>query len=657
MATVCQAEIWTLNDILEATCRVAAGSAYGSGTCIKHHNGKYYILTNAHVVRGTNQVKLEFFKNGHKTLPMPARVVYRKLLNNASIDFAIVSIDEKYFGNYPPRIAKIATKSQTADRQYIKSAGCPSARWASAWEGTIERHEGNRIIFYPPPVGGQSGSGLYIDNNGQTLLKGVITWKIGSGGRNPRTGYLGSRGAAIRIDKLYDVINGQVDVEPLPDNYMPVSFSKTPSFARTGHYAFGDDSKFYKITDEHIDSPSHVRIIAYYVGIPASEVSHVQCPDCNPRSRRPFSKQPNNPYNNIKPIPPRNPPGRTPNDPYDFLPNPDTPDVPEPDFLPDYSKELEKTQEQNALLTEENTKLTKQIEGLNGQIASKTGEITTLVKKLGELELEYGSSKKNNDGLLKDISELKLQIVDEQTQIQALVNNSASVNIQLEKTYTESQRLELELQTIQNKIETHKQELQATAEAQTKAITEKLEEQTNQKNYFGISTGILGVGLLGFLLKTFYSGPTREKVKERVDNIQDRVEDRVQDIAGEGFASSIRNILEAVEGRISNRIDLLTNNMSESINHVNNKVDNIHTKIENTTINPGYTQQPAPVTPTPIPVPTIDNSYQNEEVLSAIDDVHDKLGSLGRELSKLGKGFNRNAPELAPIVKKKVRDM
>ena len=39
MPSQAQGKIWSLNDILDATCRVNAGSAYGSGTAINQKNG------------------------------------------------------------------------------------------------------------------------------------------------------------------------------------------------------------------------------------------------------------------------------------------------------------------------------------------------------------------------------------------------------------------------------------------------------------------------------------------------------------------------------------------------------------------------------------------------------------------------------------------
>jgi len=230
-----KAELWGANQILEATCRVTAGQYYGSGSCIKHENGMYYILTNAHVVGNNNNVQLEFFKNGRKTTPLPATVVWTKFVERTSTDYALLSIDERYFGKYPPRVAKLAPAGLEAVGNYVVSAGCPGARWPSAFEGFIISQESDRILFYPPPLGGQSGSGLYIVAKGpsgyETYLKGMITWRIGGGvaGKPTSMGYEENHGGAVLVDSILASLNGQVSepsVIQLPDNYEQVIFNR-----------------------------------------------------------------------------------------------------------------------------------------------------------------------------------------------------------------------------------------------------------------------------------------------------------------------------------------------------------------------------------------------------------------------------------------------
>lgn len=230
---ISQGEIWSGNHVLEATCRIDAGNSFGTGSCISYKNGMYNILTNAHVVGNADSVKVEFWKGGRKTAPLPAKVVYRKLIPNSTVDFAIVSVSEKYFGNHPPRIAKLAPRDAKTVGGYIVSAGCPGARWPSAFEGFIIKESYDQILFYPPPLGGQSGSGVYVvcktDNGYETYLKGVITYRIDGGipGKTVAMGYEANHGGAITINKLLDAMEGKVSTEiQLPDTYTPVIFDK-----------------------------------------------------------------------------------------------------------------------------------------------------------------------------------------------------------------------------------------------------------------------------------------------------------------------------------------------------------------------------------------------------------------------------------------------
>lgn len=229
-AAPANAEKWTLNQILETTCRVQAGDAYGSGSCIKYEDGKYWILSNAHVVGRNKTVYVEFFRNGRKTLPIPAKVEWRRLEDKTEIDFALLSVSENYFGKYPPRVATMAPTGAVAVGGYMVSAGCPGARWPSAWEGFLINSQEGRLLFYPPPLGGQSGSGLYIickeKDEYQTYLKGVVTWRIEGGVETTSRGYENAHGGAASVDRLVDAIEGRTGNFYIPDTFQPVALPR-----------------------------------------------------------------------------------------------------------------------------------------------------------------------------------------------------------------------------------------------------------------------------------------------------------------------------------------------------------------------------------------------------------------------------------------------
>ncbi len=214
------AEPLSLNEVMEAVCRINSGGGWGTGTCIAENEDEYFILTNAHVVGRASTVNVEFFKWGYKTKPLPAKVTWRRL--QGSLDAAIIRVNKSHFGNYGPRIIPLAPEgSRISSNDYIMAAGCPSARWVQGWEGRIIQNEQSRIVFGPPPIGGQSGTGITVlikDSNGEyhTRVGVLLAWKIG-----------GNRGAGVSLSALYSAFNGRNNFDPLPDGYLPISTNKS----------------------------------------------------------------------------------------------------------------------------------------------------------------------------------------------------------------------------------------------------------------------------------------------------------------------------------------------------------------------------------------------------------------------------------------------
>ena len=657
LTTVVQAKVLTLNEILESTCRVKAGSAYGSGTCFKHEGGKYYILTNAHVIGNSRTVSLEFFKNGHKTLPISATVVFKKLIARSDVDLAIVAVDGKYFGNYPPRVAKVAPRDAKGDNSYMLSAGCPSARWASAWEGTIKEEKGGRIIFYPPPIGGQSGSGLYIVNNGNTVLKGVVTWRIGNSGRDGRTGYERAQGAAVNIDRLYDVIAGRVEYNRIPDNYQTVNYVKAPVDKRDGGYGYGNDCYFYPIVNGYVHKPDNVRIIAYHVTRPQYFVHcdsngwyQAQCPPGGCEPILPFFRRnpnPGNPYPDILPIPDRdgtpapNPGNRTPNNPYNFLPDRDG-DVPPEIELPEQPPAVNPLQEELDSVQAEKAGLIAELEKANEQIAQKTDEMGALNKQIdeakavsGKIAKDYAVLQSEKVDIRNEYEALQSTVDELHVQIQKLINESAITQEHLAKLIASEQSLYA--QTL--KDETALEQMDEIAAQQKTAIVnrdeiidhqveyvleqkEKVAKLETTNGYFTTGAGAFGIGALLFLIRKFYPTARRNKVKAGVDKVQNIVEDRVTDVAGEGIGNIVRAAMEAFESRISSRIDAVQNN-------VNTEINSIHQTIQGTIRVPGPT-----VTHNLPPITGTTEERTDKPILDALDGVYDILGKIQEYISE-----------------------
>jgi len=584
MPSQAQGKIWSLNDVLDATCRVNAGSAYGSGTAINEKNGYHYILTNAHVVGSSKTVRVEFFRDGRKTLPIPGRVVFRRLSSGSVLDVAIIAVNSKYFGDQPPRIAVLGKRKEVAIDKYIKSAGCPSARWANSWEGFIVKESESKLIFYPPPIGGQSGSGLYIvaNRNGvkQTVLKGIVTWRLGSGGRDRNTGFQKARGGAVLIDKLYDAIEGRSNAsfETVPEHWATVNQIRIPVFAHKGAYAYGEDGTYYPLKYNKDGGyiiegvPNGIKLLA--IG--------VQCPDCGSRGHRRFRSQ--RPPS-LLPIPPRDGlpenPSPNPDNPYDFLPDLDEEEIePLPPINPP------KTDEELNILKKKNAELKENLD-------NKTSEIASLVEKLSTLEQKYSNIKDcliSEKKILSDeISQLRIDIVNQQSRVQNLVLTLHATEKALTKVKDESNQsvsglqdsivaLKEKNQTLQNQVEdivdAHNEEKSIINKDFEEVKQEKV-DITEQRNWLGWLSGGLGVGILGWLAKLYMSTNPLRRIENKLDPLQDKVQQAIEPIIGADIAATLRQKIENLEEKVISAVDKLAQQKAEKEIKVQEKESNV----------------------------------------------------------------------------------
>lgn len=239
----------SLNEIGQATCRVDSGGGLGSGTCVHEDEKNIYVLTNAHVVSRSNKVSLEFFRAGLKTNKIPADVIWRRKVASSDVDFAILKVSKSYFGKYPPRIIPLASPSHKIKQgDYIAAGGCPNGRWLQLWEGQATSNNNSRVIFTPPPVSGQSGSGVIIVVKGSSgeyfsRVGAILTWRLGglsnvwdSNGNN-----IAAKGGAIPISTLHASLNNKVGFTP---TLVPLSYRHI----KKEQYGLGSDGRCYEIT-------------------------------------------------------------------------------------------------------------------------------------------------------------------------------------------------------------------------------------------------------------------------------------------------------------------------------------------------------------------------------------------------------------------------
>ena len=101
------------------------------------------------------------------------------------------------------------------------SSGCPDGRFDQGWRGTIERVDGGMAIFSPPPVPGQSGSGICVVENGRVYDVAKLTYLLGSKGLDE------SKGGALPLVNLVQAldktnVSSRYEVVPVADDGMRV---------------------------------------------------------------------------------------------------------------------------------------------------------------------------------------------------------------------------------------------------------------------------------------------------------------------------------------------------------------------------------------------------------------------------------------------------
>ncbi len=200
-----------LEDIHAASCRVFAmdtngRGAIGTGTICGLFNDKYYILTNWHVVESYRQVTLQFFGTGRIT-ECKGTVIATWHNETQPYDFAIVTVEQRQLAQYNPPFVPLAqrgTRPKTGG--LIFSSGCSEGRWPFAWKGSVESYYGETAQFFPAPKGGQSGSAIVEEIDGELRITGILTWRVGD---EKKLSEEEMRGGAIPISKLYEAFDGK----------------------------------------------------------------------------------------------------------------------------------------------------------------------------------------------------------------------------------------------------------------------------------------------------------------------------------------------------------------------------------------------------------------------------------------------------------------
>ena len=212
LISTADAQPLTMDEALDAVCRVNTNGARGSGTVFSEDKDNYYVLTNGHVIEHSRRGHLEFFQDGYKSAMIPFKTEYVAYEEGTALDLAVLSVKKKYFGRYPPRVIPLAPKGTIIKaNDLIMGGGCPSAQWACYWKGRVLTNTGAVVSFNAAPIGGQSGSGVLIlgkDEKGelQSRIGILLAWRVGDGAwtDDGPSDY----GAGLSLKQIYDIMEG-----------------------------------------------------------------------------------------------------------------------------------------------------------------------------------------------------------------------------------------------------------------------------------------------------------------------------------------------------------------------------------------------------------------------------------------------------------------
>lgn len=193
----------TFEDAHAASCRITAGNSRGTGTFVGVDDGNAYILTCDHVVKGNKNVLIDFWTNSQKQT-VSGVVVWESFDTDLPGDFAFIAVNAENLKNEinPPFVALGGSDAKPSINGFIVSSGAPDGRFPQAWKGkVVEYYRDATALFSPPPVPGQSGSGILEHIDGELYLTGVLTWLIGTKGADD------SKGGAIPVKNIYIAMN------------------------------------------------------------------------------------------------------------------------------------------------------------------------------------------------------------------------------------------------------------------------------------------------------------------------------------------------------------------------------------------------------------------------------------------------------------------
>ena len=444
----------TMDEALDAVCRVSTNSARGSGTVFAEDEEKYYVLTNGHVVGKSSRGHLEFFQEGYKSAMIPFKTEYSTYEEGTALDLAVLSVKKKYFGRYPPRVIPLAPKGTVIKpNDLIMGGGCPSAQWACYWKSRVRSNTGAVISFNAAPIGGQSGSGVLIlvkDDKGElhSRIGILLAWRVGDGAWSDDGP--DDYGAGLSLKQIYEIMDGNGRGYPIETSYnlgyenekikkntksaeerlnaicphCKTKIKDNVVIPHNGRLRRTDDGHFMFCPKLKFPDGGVADTAQYYGGIKVGELYEDNgifpwCPWNHPRPPQPQPPNPGGP-NPGGPNPPDGGGG--------FNPWPGRPDPgPNPPVDPpvDFEKERQEYLDKISQLQEKLTNLESLSETLKAELSGVSGNLSSANNEISGLKDLLGAVEGQKQSLNSRIEQLLVFVKDKDQIINQLKDNSA----------------------------------------------------------------------------------------------------------------------------------------------------------------------------------------------------------------------------------------
>lgn len=581
LSSTAEAKFLTLNEIGEASCRVRVSNSAGSGTSVSEDEEHIYVLTNAHVVGNNQRATCEFFRYGRKTGLIPGDVVWTSYDTRTVNDFAIIRIRKSYFGRYLPRIVPLAPAGHTVqENDYIASAGCPQARWLQLWEGhALSKASRNQVLFTPPPLGGQSGSGVYTLIKGHTYLCAILTWRVDE-----------DIGGAIHIGNFLRASKGEASAEEfqkVPASWKHIS-TKTETPTKNvpkACYALGENGIYYmqekgSVTSGFVQSvvlPAghlHVKIKKWNCWLWYDGKKYffdksgpfIRCPGgiCPPIIDPPTPTPPNGE-------------GVDKDNPYGILP-------------PNWEGHEDKTEEYE-----------KAIEDLKKQVTNLSKEKKDLLSQMESLNTE----KKD---LSSNIDSLKVALEEKIATLSNLNNRLEDLKSKDDKNIEEIEGLNEQINILNSDISLGSQQVEGLQESLDKKsrmldgllgdynqLDGEVKEVKSQRNLFawlfgGTSTGGILVWLFSWYWKLRGKRKAKDMIEDKLDpeKVTDAINDKIDRVQEEKLGQNhalngiVDYLQERLESVIEDKIGSLSQSLQDKIDKIEVSAKDIDVSIYNT---------------------------------------------------------------------------